>query len=391
MQIQETYRKFPIKFYQKPDGTIHYENKFLSGDAKTLDDAFKVFTSNDWDRDLIYYYDDVTDVEFGAFTPAYTDRKYKGMKYLGQIELRLDIDTGWGSGEHSVTYLSEHPEAQDAHAKYIKKLKREEQIDNFKKKLKQGFKKVAGLFKPQYEMFDPYKTRYDLICEHCGEIIPTATYYEEYHKKNYHLECIWDKLYNETNSNDYQDCREFFFSLQKYIGNWPNVGLDIQEDYETDLELVKINDRKLGLQESAAAMYKSNKPTFEDFYDYVIKNPKAKDSYFVFKNINVRIASNAIIHAYKKHETKLDTWITILNNLKNISNIGISKKTQSGNNMFLIRIENNYGTVLMDCPDYFYITTAFVDNKNTIDGWIKQACKDYQSISDLIQYIKNKI
>ena len=138
-------------------------------------------------------------------------------------------------------------------------------------------------------------------------------------------------------------------------------------------------------------MYKSNKPTFEDFYDYVIKNPKAKDSYFVFKNINVRIASNAIIHAYKKHETKLDTWITILNNLKNISNIGISKKTQSGNNMFLIRIENNYGTVLMDCPDYFYITTAFVDNKNTIDSWIKQACKDYQSISDLIQYIKNKI
>lgn len=391
MQIQETYRKFPIKFYQKPDGTIHYENKFLSGDAKTLDDAFKVFTNNDWDRDLIYYYDDVTDVEFGAFTPAYTDRKYKGMKYLGQIELRLDIDTGWGSGEHSVTYLSEHPEAQDAHAKYIKKLKREEQIDNFKKKLKQGFKKVAGLFKPQYEMFDPYKTRYDLICEHCGEIIPTATYYEEYHKKNYHLECIWDKLYNETNSNEYQDCREFFFSLQKYIGSWPNVGLDIQEDYETDLELVKINDRKLGLQESAAAMYKSNKPTFEDFYDYVIKNPKAKDSYFVFKNINVRIASNAIIHAYKKHETKLDTWITILNNLKNISNIGISKKTQSGNNMFLIRIENNYGTVLMDCPDYFYITTAFVDNKNTIDSWIKQACKDYQSISDLIQYIKNKI
>ena len=391
MQIQETYRKFPIKFYQKSDGTIHYENKFLSGDAKTLDDAFKVFKNNDWDRDLIYYYDDVTDVEFGAFTPAYTDRKYKGMKYLGQIELRLDIDTGWGSGEHSVTYLSEHPEAQDAHAKYVKKLKREEQIDNFKKKLKQGFKKVAGLFKPQYEMFDPYKTRYDLICEHCGEIIPTATYYEEYHKKNYHLECIWDKLYNETNSNDYQDCREFFFSLKKYIGNWPNVGLDIQEDYETDLELVKINDKKLGLQESAAAMYKSNMPTFKDFYQYVIKNPKAKDSYFLFKNINIRIASNAVIHAYKKHETKLDTWITILNNLNNINNIGISKKTQSGNNMFLIRIKDNYGAVLMDCPDYFYITTAFIDNKNSIDNWIQQACKDSQNVSSLVQYIKNKI
>ena len=416
MQIQETYRKFPIKFYQKPDGTIHYENKFLSGDAKTLDDAFKVFKNNDWDRDLIYYYDDVTDVEFGAFTPAYTDRKYKGMKYLGQIELRLDIDTGWGSGEHSVTYLSEHPEAQDAHAKYIKKLKREEQIDNFKKKLKQGFKKVAGLFKPQYEMFDPYKTRYDLICEHCGEIIPTATYYEEYHKKNYHLECIWDKLYNETNSNDYQDCREFFFSLQKYIGNWPNVGLDIQEDYETDLELVKINDRKLGLQESAAAMYKSNKPTFKDFYDYVIKNPKAKKSYFeITKPYKLRIPSDTILHDYKKHEITFDNWNDCLSNLNNIINASISKTkiASSPAEIALCRIlgKKDFGVSIQLEKTYNQIMTIFIDHPNTIDNWIKTGAaggsasqlqtsdtsksssvtQSSQAPNNIITYIKEKI
>lgn len=59
--------------------------------------------------------------------------------------------------------------------------------------------------------------------------------------------------------------------------------------------------------------------------------------------------------------------------------------------MFLIRIKDNYGAVLMDCPDYFYITTAFIDNKNSIDNWIQQACKDSQNVSSLVQYIKNKI
>ena len=50
------------------------------------------------------------------------------------------------------------------------------------------------------------------------------------------------KEYGEK-SKDYQDCREYFFSLQKYIGNWP-VKLDIEDDYLIDLEFVKSNDRR---------------------------------------------------------------------------------------------------------------------------------------------------
>ena len=241
MNLNENFRKFPIKFYRKQDGTIHYENKFLSGDAKTMEKAFKIFSGNDWERDLLFYYDDVTDVKFGSFIPAYTDKKYKGMLYLGQINLEINVDSSWANSEHSITYLSKHPEAHKEQMEFIKKLKREAELDKFKDKIKNGLKRVVGFFKN--EMFFPEKTRNDLICDHCGEIIPVGNYYEYYQGKNYHLECIWDKLCNKKQSKDYQDCREFFFSLQR-IRKWPATGLDVQDDYKIDLEFVRNNDRR---------------------------------------------------------------------------------------------------------------------------------------------------
>lgn len=246
MKMNETYRKFPIKFYKNPDGSIYYDCRFMHGTVKSLDDAFSYFSKNDWETDLIYYYDDVTDVQFGAFEPALTDKKVKGRVYLGKINLTLNIDTGWGSGEHSVTYLSQHPEAHEDQIKFIKKLKREAEVDKLVQKLKSGFKRVAGMFSKN-EMFFPEKTRDDLICEHCGEIIPTGTYYELYANKAYHLECIWDKFCNNKRNNTLENARNFFYGLQKFVGNWPESGYDIQDDYEFDMDLVKANNRKLGL------------------------------------------------------------------------------------------------------------------------------------------------
>ena len=98
------------------------------------------------------------------------------------------------------------------------------------------------------EMFDPIKARTQEVCAHCGQIIPTGTYYEDYRNKPYHLECIWDKLINKTSGNTYSDAEKFFFSLQKHIGRWPAYGLDVQEDYISDLELVKANNRYLKRQ-----------------------------------------------------------------------------------------------------------------------------------------------
>lgn len=375
MRIQESYKKFPIKFYQKPDGTIFYDSKFLSGEAKSMDDAFKIFSQNDWEHDFLYYYEDVIGVEFGRFEPALYNKKYKGMTYLGQLNLRLDIDTGWGEGEHSITYISKHPEEKEKQLQYIKNQKRQEKFDKFKSniqnKIQSGVKKVAGLFK--HEMFFPEKTRKDLICAHCGEIIPTATYYERYEGNDYHLECIWDKLCNENSSKDYQDCRQYFFSLKQYLGNWPNVGLDIQDDYEADLEFVKINDRKTGLNKSAA-MYKSNQPTFEAFYNYVLKNPKCKKCYFQFKNLNIIIPSDTIIHDYKKHNTTYNDFIDCLQNINNIVNAQLSKRKlfSSPADVALCHVQGakHYGVVLL-LQNKCEIKTVFADHPNSVDNWIK--------------------
>ena len=367
MQIHETYRKFPIKFYKKEDGSIYYENKFLSGTAKNMDLAFKAFSEHDWEKELVYYYDDVLNVEFGAFTPAYTDKKYKGMLYLGQIDLRLDIDSGFGTGEHSVTYLSKNKDAQKDHAKYISNMKRQEKISNFKNRIKNGLKKLAGSFS---EMFDPFKTRYDLICDYCGEIIPTGTYYEEYEKKNYHLECIWDKYFN-TNSESYEDCKEFFMSLQKHIGNWPPYQLDCEEDYLSDLELVKINNRRVLKEE--AAMIASKHNSFEEFYNYCLKNPKLEQKlYFECFSGTIRVPSDTINHAWKKHKTTCEQWLDMFSNIHNIQNAQKSKKQIQQRDVYLTRIMGfkDYGVAFMDCPKYMYIQTLFIDNANKIDSWI---------------------
>lgn len=390
MQINEKLKNFPIKFYQDTDGTIYYESAFVTGKAKTLNDAFKELQKHDWEHDLIYYFADVVDVEFGAYEPAIRDIKRKGKLYLGKINLKLNLDTGWGEGKDTITHLSKHPEDLPVQTKFLNKMRNQEKRDKFIKDIKSGLKKVAGYFTGKtYEMFYPEKTRYDLICKHCGSIIPIGTYYECYENNNYHLECIWDKLCNEHNSNEYQNCRNYFFSLQDNIGHWPSIGLDIEDDYIMDLDLVKNNDRKIGLNEEAA-MYKSNQRTFEDFYNYVINNPKAKESYFIFNNINIKIASNAILHDYKKHNTSVEDWMYVINHLQDITVCDISNKTQSGNKMLLLCINNVYGVVLMNCPQFFYITTCFKDHSNTIKAWINNQGIN-TNMENLKQYIIHKL
>ena len=95
------------------------------------------------------------------------------------------------------------------------------------------------------EMFDPVKATTQTICSHCGQIIQIGTYYEMYRNKDYHIECIWDKLIGNNESNSYSEAEKYFYSLQKYIGHWPAYGLDVEEDYLSDLELVKVNNRYL--------------------------------------------------------------------------------------------------------------------------------------------------
>ena len=408
MKINERYRKCPIKFYKNPDGTIYYEAPFINGTAENMDKAFKVFSDTDWEYDLMYYYNDVLDVKFGSFEPAIRDLKKHGRTYIGKINLELDINPDF-KDEHTVQHLASNPQDIPKHQRFVKDLKDKRKRQEFINKLKSGVKKLAGRFT---EMFDPVKTREDLICSHCGEIIPKGTYYEEYQNGCYHLECIWDKLYGEK-SKSYEDCREYFFSLQQYIGNWPS-DLDIEDDYLIDLEFVKSNDRRLGLHEEAA-MYKSNQPTFKDFYEYVIKNPKCKRCYFQFTNNTIRVPSDTILHDYRKHNTTYEEWIDCISNIEHITNASISKKKLGSSNadVAIIHVigKTDYGVSVQLENGYSQIMTLFVDNSNKIDNWVKTSSagglsnkpiaslgtgpisvvQPRQNSDNIIQYIKEKI
>lgn len=122
-----------------------------------------------------------------------------------------------------------------------------------------------------------------------------------------------------------------------------------------------------------AAMVASNHNTFEEFYKYCIKNPKLQQKiYFQCYSNTIRIPSDTINHAWKKHGTTCEQWIDALNNIKNIQAAGKSRKKIQQHNVYLCRIMGftDFGVVLMDCPKYLYIQTVFVDKINKIDSWI---------------------
>lgn len=250
MNLNERFKNFPIKFYKNlKTGNVEYESGFSKGEAKTLNDAFKEFSREDFARDLYYYYDDIVDVEFGVFEPSLNDKIRNGRQYLGKLNLRLDISDYWkvGEPERRADYLNKHRDQIPKQMDFIKKMKREEQIDKLKDKIKNALKKVLNFFtrKDKYEMFEPIKATTELICKHCGKSIHIATYYDTYRNNDYHIECLWDKLVGNNEENSYEASREFFFDLSKYVGSWPAYGYDIEDDYLTDLDLVRTNDRRI--------------------------------------------------------------------------------------------------------------------------------------------------
>ena len=136
---------------------------------------------------------------------------------------------------------------------------------------------------------------------------------------------------------------------------------------------IKTLNEKLEQFFEEAAMVASNHPTFEDFYNYCLKNPKLKQKlYFSYLNDTIRIPSDTINHAWKKHKTTCEQWIDALNNIKNIQAAGLSRKKIQQRSVYLCRILGftDFGIAFMDCPKYFYIQTLFVDKINKIDSWI---------------------
>ena len=217
------------------------------GSKSSLEDALKVFTASDLIKDLYYYYNDVVDIRFGKFIPSLNDHIRNNRKYLGLLELELDLIKSKIDVEKTVSYLNKNRDAIPKHLAYIRDMKQKEKWKNLYNKVKDGIekfmKKLTG--KAMNEMFYPLKSTSQLICKHCGRIIPIGTYYDTYRNKDYHIECLWDHLINKMPENSYSESEKFFFSLEQYIGDWPAYDFDVEEDYLSDLELVKHNNRIL--------------------------------------------------------------------------------------------------------------------------------------------------
>lgn len=151
------------------------------------------------------------------------------------------------------------------------------------------------------------------------------------------------------------------------------VKTELNEKYEKHNIFKNLNEQLQVYLTEEAAMLKAPQDTFEQFYNYCIKNPKLQQKiYYQCFDGHIRIPSDTINHAWKKHKTTCEQWLDALSNLTNIQNAAKSKKQIQQKDVYLCRLLafKDFGIAFMDCPKYLYIMTTFIDNPNTIDSWI---------------------
>lgn len=136
-----------------------------------------------------------------------------------------------------------------------------------------------------------------------------------------------------------------------------------------------------------SAMYRNKRTDIKEFTQFVLDNPNNKKSYqtFITKNgISVDLPSDTIIHDDNRHQLTPQEWqeaISALNNIKVISNS--ARGGVYGTDSVLLRGETDngksYAFAIDILPGRNMITTAFSDNANTIDSWIKEKARRPQS------------
>ena len=134
-----------------------------------------------------------------------------------------------------------------------------------------------------------------------------------------------------------------------------------------------------------AAMYRSPKKDFADFYKQVFEkenlakknNSKIYKSFYDYstENVSVRIPHDTVVHDNNKHNLTVEEWKDVLQNLNKPVDAVLSNKPRFNGQPVLLKIvsnKNTYGTVV----EFFdnkqpIITTAFKDTEKNIDNWLK--------------------
>lgn len=138
------------------------------------------------------------------------------------------------------------------------------------------------------------------------------------------------------------------------------------------MNLKKLNEKLEQLLEMS--MYENPRKNFADFQQYVLNNPQAKKTYFLFEDL--KIPSDTIIHVQKRHKLNHKQWDICLQAYSkgSILNQNTSTKTRYDGNAikYLYEYNNQYiGMVIEHLKNKDKIlTTAFIDTQNGINNWV---------------------
>lgn len=98
------------------------------------------------------------------------------------------------------------------------------------------------------------------------------------------------------------------------------------------------------------SMYENPRKDFVEFRQYVLDNPKAKKTYYLFNDL--KIPSDTIIHVQKRHKLTNTDWNKCLQAYQNgfLLNQNISNKTRYNGKAckYLYQYDNNYIGIVIE-------------------------------------------
>lgn len=123
-------------------------------------------------------------------------------------------------------------------------------------------------------------------------------------------------------------------------------------------------------------MYENPRKDFGEFRQYVLDNPKAKKTYFLFTDL--KIPSDTILHVQKRHKLDNEQWNLCLQTYINgiILNQNTCNRTRYDGQAvkYLYEYRDTYiGMVIEHLKNGDkMLTTIFIDTQNGIDNWVTQ-------------------
>ncbi|MBC8535014.1 hypothetical protein, partial [Yeguia hominis] len=184
-------------------------------------------------------------------------------------------------------------------------------------------------------------------------------------------------------------------TVQRVSGQLPEAAkiqknLDLLEQirdtaYRALEEMEGVNAGEASGGKKYSAMYRNRAKSFQNFYDFVLKNRnnpnETNKSFYIYttpQGQDVEIFFEGLLHAVDHHSLSADNLESILDSLDNIENYSISARRKGFYNGTPVatkaKTKDGYAGVLLEFlkNDRVVLRTAFTDKEAGIDNWIKE-------------------